>query len=67
VHAHLARVVGQDLVAVVSLHPERGVLQRLHDSPFEQDGLLLGVGIGIGQFGIGIRQFGYPPGTVADR
>ena len=52
-HAHLARVVSQHLVAVVGLYPERGVLQGLDDSPFKQDALLFSVGVGIS---IGIRQ-----------
>jgi hypothetical protein len=47
VHAHFARVVSQHLVAVVSLDPEGGVLQGLDDGPFEQDALLLGIGVGV--------------------
>ena len=48
VHAHLARVVSQHLVAVVGLYPEGGVLQGLDDGPFQQDALLFSVGVGIG-------------------
>jgi hypothetical protein len=39
--------VSQHLVAVVSLDPEGGVLQGLDDGPFEQDALLLGIGVGV--------------------
>src|SRR5271163_4059780 len=34
VHPHLARAVGQYFVAVLELHPEHGVGQRLDNRPF---------------------------------
>src|SRR5918999_834703 len=39
---HLARDVTEDLVAVVELHPEHRVRERLHDLAFEFDLLFLG-------------------------
>jgi hypothetical protein len=44
VHAHLAGAVRQHLVAVVQLHPEDGVRERLDDGPFEEDRVFLGLG-----------------------
>ena len=38
---HLARDVTEDLVAVVELHPEHRVRERLHDLAFEFDLLFL--------------------------
>jgi hypothetical protein len=41
VHAHLAGIVGQHFVAVVSFYSESGVLEGLDYRSLEQDGLLL--------------------------
>jgi hypothetical protein len=45
VHTHLARIVGQNLVPVVRLNPERSIFQRLDHCALKQDGLLLRIGI----------------------
>jgi hypothetical protein len=45
VHSHFAGVVCQHLMTVVGLHTESCVLERLDDGPFEQDRLLLGIGV----------------------
>ena len=36
-------------MTVIGLDPEGGVLQGLDDGPFEQDPLLFGIGVGVGQ------------------
>src|SRR5690606_12437474 len=45
VHPHLARDMRQHLVAVVELHPEHRVGQRLDDRPFHLNDVLLGHGV----------------------
>lgn len=45
-HAHFAGIMGQHFVAVVGLHAERSIFEGLHDGPFEQDRLLLGIPVG---------------------
>ena len=65
VHTHLARVVSQHLVAIVGLDPEGGVFQGLDNRPFEQDALLLGVGIGVGQSAFLLVPL-RPGGTAGD-
>src|ERR1700684_419935 len=43
VHPHLARAVCQNLVAVLKLHPEHGVGQRLDHCSLEHDRILFGL------------------------
>jgi len=45
VHAHLARVVGENFMAVVGLHAEGRVFERLDNCALEQDRLLLRAGV----------------------
>ena len=51
-HPHLAGIVGQYFVAVVSLYAERRVFEGLDNRPLQQDGLLLCVRV---------RQCALPP------
>jgi len=52
VHPHLPRIVGEHFVPVIGLDAERRVFKGLDDRPFQQDGLLLSVGV---------RQCSSPP------
>src|SRR5690606_16545564 len=45
VHAHLARNMAEHLVAVVQLHPEHGVGQRLDDSALHLDHIVFAHGL----------------------
>src|SRR5664280_1490242 len=44
VHPHLSGAVGQHFVAILELHPEHGVGQRLNDHSLEHDGIFLRLG-----------------------
>jgi hypothetical protein len=62
VHPHLARHVGQDPVAVVQLHPEHRVGQRLHHSALHLDCVFLGHGRSVLAFP---QRLGQTPGADA--